>query len=255
MQGFLFQPENAIPTDYVLLFPARNGGRRIVRDTTRYEIFKDDPPRSPRWLEAVEGLEQAMNRIEELATHDPSSDYYLYSNPSGQAHKTFASYVTPPRRDAPRQVPEKDRLNIRSGTTSAIQHSQPGSYFPPSRLGCGRLRCHSLISFCNSLFLVSFVSVASCRSSSAIRPAAKSGRPDFFFGCSNRIAVTPLSLVSHEDADSGALSASCNSFCFYQYWQAPVVRPPYAARHLPAVPVPQSPDGSRSGETKSGTPF
>jgi hypothetical protein len=51
-----------------------------MRDTTRYEIFKDDPPRSPRWLEAVEGLEQAMNRLEELATNDPSSDYYLYSN-------------------------------------------------------------------------------------------------------------------------------------------------------------------------------
>jgi hypothetical protein len=51
-----------------------------MRDTTRYEIFKDDPPKSPRWLEAVEGLEQAMNRLEELATNDPSSDYYLYSN-------------------------------------------------------------------------------------------------------------------------------------------------------------------------------
>src|ERR1700751_5414909 len=51
-----------------------------MRDTSRYEIFKEDPPRSPRWLEAVEGLEQAMNRLEELAANDPSSDYYLYSN-------------------------------------------------------------------------------------------------------------------------------------------------------------------------------
>ena len=51
-----------------------------MRDTTRYEIFKDDLPRSPRWLEAIDGLEQAMNRLEELATNDPSSDYYLYSN-------------------------------------------------------------------------------------------------------------------------------------------------------------------------------
>jgi hypothetical protein len=97
-----------------------------------------------------------------------------------------------------RQVPEKDRLNIRFGTTITLQHSQPGSYFPPSRLGCGRLRCHSLISFRNSLFLVSFVSVASCRSSSAIRPAAKSGRPDFL-GFSNRIVRAPPSIVSHED--------------------------------------------------------
>jgi hypothetical protein len=80
VKGFLLQPDSAIPTDYVLLFPVRNGGRRVMRDTIRYEIFKDDPPRSPRWLEAVEGLEQAMNRIEELATNDPSSDYYLYCN-------------------------------------------------------------------------------------------------------------------------------------------------------------------------------
>jgi len=49
-------------------------------DTIRYEIFKDDPPGSPRWLEAVEGLEQAMNRLEELAANDSSSDYYLYCN-------------------------------------------------------------------------------------------------------------------------------------------------------------------------------
>jgi hypothetical protein len=52
-----------------------------MRDTIRYEIFKGDSPGSPRWLEAVEGLEQATNRIEELAANDPSSDYYLYCNP------------------------------------------------------------------------------------------------------------------------------------------------------------------------------
>jgi hypothetical protein len=49
-------------------------------DTIRYEIFKGDSPGSPRWLEGVEGLEQATNRIEELAANDPSSDYYLYCN-------------------------------------------------------------------------------------------------------------------------------------------------------------------------------
>jgi hypothetical protein len=51
-----------------------------MRDTIRYEIFKGDSPESPRWLEGVEGLEQAMNRVEELAATDPSSDYYLYCN-------------------------------------------------------------------------------------------------------------------------------------------------------------------------------
>jgi hypothetical protein len=51
-----------------------------MRDTIRYEIFKGDSPGNPRWLEAVEGLEQATNRIEELAASDPSFDFYLYCN-------------------------------------------------------------------------------------------------------------------------------------------------------------------------------
>jgi hypothetical protein len=51
-----------------------------MRDTIRYEIFKGDSPGSPRWLEGVEGLEQAMNRLEELAASDPSFDFYLYCN-------------------------------------------------------------------------------------------------------------------------------------------------------------------------------
>jgi hypothetical protein len=33
-----------------------------------------------------------------------------------------------------------------------------------------------------------------------MRPAAKSGRPDFFFGFSNRIVMAPLSTVSHMTA-------------------------------------------------------
>ena len=64
--------------DYVLVFP--DARRCVMRDTIRYEIFKDDPPRNPRWLEAVEGLEEAINRIEELAAKDTSSDHYLYCN-------------------------------------------------------------------------------------------------------------------------------------------------------------------------------
>ena len=62
--------------EYVLVFP--DGRRCVMRDTIRYEIFKSDPPGRPRWLEAIEGLEQATNRIEELAAGDPSYEYYLY---------------------------------------------------------------------------------------------------------------------------------------------------------------------------------
>jgi hypothetical protein len=52
--------------------------RYSIRQTIRYEILKNDLEGNPRWLESVEGLEQATNRIEELAASDPSFDYYLY---------------------------------------------------------------------------------------------------------------------------------------------------------------------------------
>ena len=55
-----------------------------MRDTIRYDIFRDDSARNPSWLEAVDGLEEAMRRMEELAANDPCSDFYLYCN---QANK------------------------------------------------------------------------------------------------------------------------------------------------------------------------
>jgi hypothetical protein len=35
-------------------------------------------------IEAIEGLEQATNRIEELAASDPMCDYFLYSSQAGR---------------------------------------------------------------------------------------------------------------------------------------------------------------------------
>ena len=49
-----------------------------IRQMLRYEILKDDLEGNPCWIESVDGLEQATNRIEELAASDPSSEYYLY---------------------------------------------------------------------------------------------------------------------------------------------------------------------------------
>jgi hypothetical protein len=89
--------------DYVLLFP--DGSRCVMRDTIRYEIFKDDPPSSPCWLEAVEGLEEAMNRIEELAAKDTSSDYYLYCNRVDKLIRRLRA--TSPRTDAAGDVSQK----------------------------------------------------------------------------------------------------------------------------------------------------
>jgi len=89
--------------DYMLVFP--DGWRYVIRDTIRYEIFKDDPPRSPRWLEAVEGLDEAMNRIEELAAKDTSSDYYLYCNRVDKLIRRLRA--TSPRTDAAEDVSQK----------------------------------------------------------------------------------------------------------------------------------------------------
>lgn len=76
-----------------------------MRDTIRYEIFKDDPPRSPRWLETVEGLEEAMDRIEELAAKDTSSEHYLYCNRADKLIRHLRA--TSPRTDAAEDVSKK----------------------------------------------------------------------------------------------------------------------------------------------------
>jgi hypothetical protein len=55
----------------------------MQQDVITYDIFRDDPAGRPVWVEAVEGLEHAMNRIEELAASDPA-DYYLYCAQAGK---------------------------------------------------------------------------------------------------------------------------------------------------------------------------
>ena len=80
--------------------------RYAIRHTIRYEILKEDLEGNPCWIESAEGLEQATNRIEELAASDPSSDYYLYCL---QADKLIRnSRRTSPSPDALRSdVPKK----------------------------------------------------------------------------------------------------------------------------------------------------
>jgi hypothetical protein len=55
-----------------------------VADTIIYDIFKDDFTGGPLWIEAVEGLEQATNRMEELAAIDTAYDYYLFCAQAGK---------------------------------------------------------------------------------------------------------------------------------------------------------------------------
>ncbi|HTP43068.1 MAG TPA: hypothetical protein VMG82_00045 [Candidatus Sulfotelmatobacter sp.] len=52
-------------------------------DAITYDIFKEDPSGNPLWVEAVEGLEQAMNRMEELAAGG-DCDYYLFCAQAGK---------------------------------------------------------------------------------------------------------------------------------------------------------------------------
>jgi hypothetical protein len=89
--------------------------RRAVRfkHTVRYEIFEGDPPGSPRWLEAAEGLEQATDRIEELAANDPSFDYYLYSNQMDKLIRHLRP--TSPRPDV-RSIHEKSGLSVKKSS-------------------------------------------------------------------------------------------------------------------------------------------
>jgi hypothetical protein len=46
---------------------------------TKYHIFKRNAAGRALLVEIIEGLAPATNRIEELATSDPSFDYFLYS--------------------------------------------------------------------------------------------------------------------------------------------------------------------------------
>ena len=60
-----------------------------------YDIFRNDSTGKPIWVQAIDGLEQAMNRMEELAAGDPASDFFLYCT---QAEKIVRRL---PRKSAP----------------------------------------------------------------------------------------------------------------------------------------------------------
>jgi hypothetical protein len=55
----------------------------VVPDEVTYDIFKDDPVGGPLWIEAVQGLEQAMSRMQGLAAAE-DCDYYLFCAQEGK---------------------------------------------------------------------------------------------------------------------------------------------------------------------------
>jgi hypothetical protein len=58
-------------------------GDTSLSDDITYDIFKDDAIGSPLWIEAIQGLERAMKRMEELAASE-ESDYYLFCAQAGK---------------------------------------------------------------------------------------------------------------------------------------------------------------------------
>jgi hypothetical protein len=55
----------------------------VVSGEITYDVFKDDPVGGPLWIEAVQGLEQAMSRMEGLAATE-YCDYYLFRAQEGK---------------------------------------------------------------------------------------------------------------------------------------------------------------------------
>ncbi len=68
------------------LYPASRLAIRLadLPVTIKYDIFKSDSAGRLLRVEAIGGLEQATNRIEELAAVDPTSDYFLYCAEAGK---------------------------------------------------------------------------------------------------------------------------------------------------------------------------
>jgi hypothetical protein len=52
--------------------------------TTTYDIYKEYPRASPIWVEAVQGIRDAANRMAKVSANDPSSDYFLYCSETGR---------------------------------------------------------------------------------------------------------------------------------------------------------------------------
>jgi hypothetical protein len=51
--------------------------------TIKYDIFQSNGTGKVLRVETIKGLAPATNRIEELATSDPTFDYYLYCGEAG----------------------------------------------------------------------------------------------------------------------------------------------------------------------------
>jgi hypothetical protein len=52
--------------------------------TTTYDIYKEYPRASPVWVEAVQGVQDAVKRMAKVSANDPSSDYFLYCSETGR---------------------------------------------------------------------------------------------------------------------------------------------------------------------------
>jgi len=52
-------------------------------ESAMYDIFMRFPDGTPLWLEAVEGLDEARQRLAALARTSEAAEYFIYSEKSG----------------------------------------------------------------------------------------------------------------------------------------------------------------------------
>jgi hypothetical protein len=70
-----------------------------MKSEAMYDIFMRFPDGAPLWLEAVEGLDRARNRLASLASTS-DAEYFIYSEKSGGIVERNPEVDTVPREKA-----------------------------------------------------------------------------------------------------------------------------------------------------------
>jgi hypothetical protein len=78
-----------------------------MRDTTTYDIFKEDLAGNPCWVESIEGLVAAVSEMEKLAANEPVRLFFVLCS-NGKSRRAFAS--TPRRHVCELRTRQKSEL-------------------------------------------------------------------------------------------------------------------------------------------------
>ena len=61
--------------------------------TTTYDIYREYRGKSPIWVAAVRGIQNAGDCMAKTYAEDPSSDYFLYCSVTGRTHIRLRKYT------------------------------------------------------------------------------------------------------------------------------------------------------------------